>query len=118
MLTIQGMSVSDIDQRLNEMATDIESKLTCPECNSNLTRADIVEIVAPDDEEHATKETYKNTVGGAGLGATLGAVAGPPGVVAGGALGSLLGGARGKRRRELKRVKVQCPHCGCSGSAC
>lgn len=115
--TAQVVGMSEIDQRLQEMSNDLVSKLTCPGCNASLSRTEIVEIVAPDDEEAATKETYKNTVGGAGVGGLVGALGGPVGVVAGAVAGSIFGGTRGAKRGELKRIKVNCPHCQHHGRA-
>lgn len=109
--------MAHFENRLAEMSDDLVHELSCPECDGDLTKAEIVQILAADDVEKKSIETYKNTLGGAGLFATAGAIFGPPGIVAGGAVGSVLGGMRGQKRDELRRVKVRCPNCGHHGSA-
>ena len=109
--------MAQIDSRLEEMSDDLLHKLTCPSCGGDLGRMDIIEILSADALEKKTKETYKNTVGGAVGGATIGAIAGPPGVVAGAVLGSIAGGSRGQKKDELRRVHVNCSHCGHHGAA-
>lgn len=98
----------------NELRIDVES-IVCPHCDSALAK--ITEILAPEEVEEATRDTWTRTAGGGGIGAAVGALGGPPGVVIGGIVGSAAGGLFAMRQRERSRVVLECQDCGYRGCA-
>lgn len=88
--------------------------IVCPHCDSEL--ATIAEVLAPEEVEQATMNTWSRTLGAGGVGATVGTLGGPVGVAIGGVIGSAYGGISALRRRELARVQLECS-CGYRGSA-
>lgn len=97
----------------NELGINIEA-LLCPQCDSAL--ADIVDVLAPEEVENQTQESWGRTVGGATVGGTIGALGGPVGVGVGAVVGSVLGNVSAQQRRKKRRTILRCS-CGYRGPA-
>lgn len=94
------------------------NRLNCPRCGS--TAIELVETLAPETQEEATKGAYIGGVGGAALGGGLGSVFGPAGTAIGASIGALLGGAAGAdegNKQIPQEATIQCQECGFQGRA-
>lgn len=89
-------------------------ELLCPHCESDLAK--LVRILAPEEVEGATVDTWSRMMGGAGMGGAVGAIFGPAGAIVGGLTGGALGGTNALDRAEKRRAVLDCP-CGYYGSA-
>lgn len=78
----------------------------CPTCDSQLLT--LIEIVAPEESDKATRETAGRSLGGAGIGALAGAPFGPGGAWIGATAGAFLGGASSPDYY----ARVRCDSCG------
>lgn len=78
----------------------------CPTCDSQLLT--LIEIIAPEESEKATRETAGRSLGGAGIGALVGAPFGPGGVWAGATAGAFFGGASSPDYY----ARMRCDSCG------
>jgi len=78
----------------------------CPTCDSQLLS--LIEFVAPEDSEKATRDTAGRSLGGAGIGALAGAPFGPGGAWIGATAGAFFGGAT----RPDYYARVRCESCG------